>query len=388
MKILMLFIDMLRPNRFGCYNNNLEDNSLDELIRELGGTLYTNCFSPAPDTPRSMACFYSGLLPKDNGCDTRVKWPGKFMKDGIKTIFDPFIQNNYKMNFFTNPNERQGGLLPPGIEKTGIHNQNFNLSEFVNEISLAEDHFVFISIPDFHWAMQDWSYTRKGEREAISETRQSLNIIFDHFDKDDFDHIFLFSDHGFKFSAQLEKESIHEFVNRDRTNIFMFTRERGNIGISYEDKICSIQDVIHTVNEIFGLESEYSLINNCKRDYVVIEDHFDISSPKVNQNLDIWAVVTKSEMYVRTLNDSVLIKNGQFYHNSLSKKYDAILETETQFGRYSNEHKKVFAYHQLILAQTNHMNGNLRNGEKRYQRFLIWIERLKDRLTLNTGNGL
>ncbi len=388
MKILMLFVDMLRPNRFGCYNDKLQNNSIDQIIKELGGTLYTNCFSPAPDTPRSMACFYSGLLPKDNGCDSRVKWPGKFMKNGIQTIFDPFIQNNYKINIFSNPNERQGGLFPPGIEKTGIHNQNFNLSEFVEEISLAEDHFIFISIPDFHWAIQDWSYTRKGEREAISQTRQSLDIIFDHFDKDDFDHIFLFSDHGFKFSAQLEKESAHDFVNRDRTNIFMFTREKGDIGISYKDKICSIQDVIHTVNEIFGLQNEYSLFNNCAREYIVIEDHYDISSPKVNQNIDIWAVVTKSEMYVRTLKESVLIKNGQFYHNSLSEQYDAILETETQFGRYNNEYKKVFAYHELILAQTNHMNGNLRTGEMRSQRFLKWIEKQKDRIMLKTGNSL
>ena len=80
MRVLFLFIDMLRPNRYGLYNQKLENNKIDNAIIELGGTLYTNCFSPAPDTPRSMASFYTGLSPIENGCNTRVKWPSKFFK--------------------------------------------------------------------------------------------------------------------------------------------------------------------------------------------------------------------------------------------------------------------------------------------------------------------
>ena len=50
MKILMLFVDMLRPNRFNVYDKNMLKNAVDHLIKDLGGTLYSNCFSPAPDT--------------------------------------------------------------------------------------------------------------------------------------------------------------------------------------------------------------------------------------------------------------------------------------------------------------------------------------------------
>ena len=52
----MLFVDMLRPT-VCIYNKDLEFNEIDKIISRLGGTLYTNCFSPGPDTPRSMAAF-------------------------------------------------------------------------------------------------------------------------------------------------------------------------------------------------------------------------------------------------------------------------------------------------------------------------------------------
>ena len=91
MKILILFVDMLRPNRFGIYNEQIKENLIDDFVKNLGGDLYQNCFSPAPDTPRSMACFYSGQTPINNKCDTRVKWPGKFLKKEEPNIFDPFI---------------------------------------------------------------------------------------------------------------------------------------------------------------------------------------------------------------------------------------------------------------------------------------------------------
>ena len=378
MKVLMLFVDMLRPNRFGSYNNEIQTNQIDDLIESLGGTLYTNCFSPAPDTPRSMACYYTGLLPKENGCDSRVKWPGKFLKEGFPTLFDPFIEQNYQLNFFSNPNERQGGLFPPGIEETGVHNQDYDLKKYLSNLTLADNHLVFLSIPDYHWALQDWGYTRKAERVAISETSKSLDIVFDQLNKDDFDHIFIFSDHGFKFNAQLRAEEGFKFLNRDRANIFMFYRKKGDQELSHKDKLCSIQDLSHSVNDIMGLENNFSLLNDRERDYVVIEDHQSVSGPKVNEDVDIWAIVTKNEIYVRTLEYSVSVKNNHVVNTVVNQKYDEILKRESQFGRYFDEYKKVFAYHELILAQTTFMNGNPRPDVNKMQKILAGIEVVKD----------
>ena len=52
MKILVIFIDMIRPNRLSTFNDKIvADTPLDLSLRELGGTYYTNCFSQGPDTP-------------------------------------------------------------------------------------------------------------------------------------------------------------------------------------------------------------------------------------------------------------------------------------------------------------------------------------------------
>jgi len=378
----MLFVDMLRPNRFRLYNERIKANQIDELIEGLGGTIYTNCFSPAPDTPRSMACLYTGLLPIENGCDTRVKWPGKFIDKGTPNIFDAFIDNNYKMNFFCNPNEREGGLFPPGIENIGTHNENYDLNTYLKNLTLSDNHLVFLSIPDYHWALQDWGYTLKSEKVAINETNKSLEIIFDNLDKDDFDHIFIFSDHGFKFNAQLRLEADFKFLNRDRSNVFMFARKKGDKELSVNDKLCSIQDLTHTVNDIFGLENHFSLFDDSERDYVVIEDHQSVSAPKVNQDVDVWAVITKNEMYVRTLKNSISLKNDKVVDTRINSRFDDILKAESQFGQYLDEHEKVFAYNKLILAQTIYMNGEKRTGTGKMHEILRKFEIVKDHLRL------
>ena len=71
---------MIRVDHLSLYNDNMEKTSLDLFFENLGGTILTNCYTPAPDTPRSIACLQSGLLPYLNGCDSRVKWPRYFMK--------------------------------------------------------------------------------------------------------------------------------------------------------------------------------------------------------------------------------------------------------------------------------------------------------------------
>ena len=376
----MLFVDMLRPNRFGIYNKDLEFNEIDKIISRLGGTLYTNCFSPGPDTPRSMACFYSGLYPHLNGCDTRVKYPGKFLKNDVSTIFDIFLKENYETHFFSNPNERKGGLFPSSISDLEIHNEDFDLKKYLEKISLQQKHLVFLSIPDYHWALGDWGYTSKGEKEAIKETSRSLEIVFNKFDPDDFDHIFLFSDHGFKFSSQFKYESWHEFLNRDRSNIFLLHRKKGDSDISYNDKLSSIKDISNTIDELFSKKNELSLLSEIEREYVVIEDHLSISAPKVNQDVDLWGVMTKDEMYARTLTEAVTVKNNKVISDLPSQHFDEILRKESQFGRYQNEYNKVFDYHKYILAQTSYMNGNKRPDDIVPHKLSRNLEKLKDKI--------
>lgn len=88
MKILLAFFDMIRVDHIQMYNPQAEKTVFDTMFQKIGGTLFSKCYTPAPDTPRSLACLWSGYVPSNNGCDTRIKWPHFFMKEGISTIFD------------------------------------------------------------------------------------------------------------------------------------------------------------------------------------------------------------------------------------------------------------------------------------------------------------
>ena len=98
-----------------------------------------------------------------------------------------------------------------------------------------------------------------------------------------------------------------------------------------------------------------------EREYAVIEDHISIGAPTVNQNIDMWAIVRKNNIYVRTLNEAVTLDfDDNVISNEFSKENDLILKNESQFGRYLDEYEKVFMYNSLVLKQTTLMNSNAR----------------------------
>jgi hypothetical protein len=114
MEILLFFIDMIRVDRLGIYNTSKTTTLIDEFLENLGGSVYLNCYTPAPpapDTPRSLACMQTGLYLYFNGCDTRIKWPSFYIKDEIKTIFDFYIENDFNVNFYITKQDYQVGAL-------------------------------------------------------------------------------------------------------------------------------------------------------------------------------------------------------------------------------------------------------------------------------------
>lgn len=76
MKILFLLCDMLRANLLKTFNTDIKKRVHRLLVWEVGGEYFTNCYTPAPDTPRSLACLYSGKYLKEmdarEGCISRI----------------------------------------------------------------------------------------------------------------------------------------------------------------------------------------------------------------------------------------------------------------------------------------------------------------------------
>lgn len=383
MKVLTIFIDMIRANRLSTFNNEIKlDTPLDTAFKELGGTVYNNCFTEGPDTPRGMSSYFTGVSSVNNGCNTRLKWPKFFLDNSIDTVFDIFDNMNYKLDLFSSTSERETGLFPFKIDQRSIHNKTNNIREFLDDVKLEDDHFLFISIPDYHWAFDDFGYTKIGEKKSYEVTKNVWDIIFEYFDKDDFDHIFVFSDHGFKFSAERKKQQNKMMLNDDRTNSIMLHREKHVNILSSNNKLCSLSDLFPTYQDILGLDVDrgLSLLSDNEKEYIVIEDHINFA-PSLNQNIELWAVVTSKSIYIRDLDEGILFdRQTRNVQNITLSEYDDILLKESSFDVYLNEYNKIFLYKKNITDKTKYMNGVIRKSGNRFvRRAQILIELLNTR---------
>tara|TARA_B100000886_G_scaffold119798_1_gene80531 strand:+ start:20663 stop:21826 length:1164 start_codon:yes stop_codon:yes gene_type:complete len=377
MRVLTVFIDMLRPNRMNTFNKNINfQNEFDLAFSDLGGTVFLNCYSPGPDTPRSISSYLTGKDPYLNGCNTRLKWPKYFLKENQRNIFDIFIDEQYKMDSFTSIKERANGIFPSAISKLDIHNHDNNLDDFLSKIELKKKHFIFISIPDFHYAFDDFGYSKKGEKDAYKLGIKAFNLIFKRFSKDDFDHIFIFSDHGFKFSFESKFESPIYLLNEDRSNCVLIHRKKFQNETVINKKLCSLSDFYATYQDIISKKHEngYSFLRKKERKFIVIEDHINFS-PEINQNIELWAVVTKDRLYLRTLNDSILIDKGSRNIKYLKQLlFDNILMENSSFKKYNYENEHIFSYKKNILTKSEYVNGDVRKSKNKFYKVLFIIK--------------
>jgi len=382
MRVLTIFIDMIRANRLQTFNEKVKNlTPLDEAFKTLGGTVYTNCFTPGPDTPRGMASYYTGLPPYLNGCTTRLKWPEYFLKPELKTVFDLFLEKEYALNIFSSPNEKKNGFLPKHISQMNIHNNNYDLAAYLANIKLKEDHFVFVSLPDYHWAFDDYGYSTKGEEKAYIETKRSYDVIFEQFNKDDFDHIFIFSDHGFKFLADYKMDDSLYMLDEDRTNSIMIHREKGENQLSKNTKLCSLCDVYASYQEILGdkISHGISLLDSQEHPFVIVEDHISFA-PQVNQNIELWGVMKLDTIYIRTLDKALLInRKTSVEEMSIIEENDKILKEYSSFGQYLDEYKKIFLYKKnIVFDKSSFMSGKKREEKSMiFKYYYIGIDMIK-----------
>ncbi|MDB9900849.1 hypothetical protein OAD37_03555 [Gammaproteobacteria bacterium] len=373
MRVLTIFIDMIRANRLSTFNSNIKkDTPLDIAFKEMGGTTYTNCFIPGPDTPRGMSTFYTGVNPYQNGCNTRLKWPQYFLDKDLNTIFDLFIDKGFKIDCYASPKERDTGLYPSHINDMNVHNKDYDLNKYLSELKLQNDHFLFVSIPDYHWAFDDFGYSVSGEKKAYKVTKSVFDIVFKNLNKDDFDHIFIFSDHGFKFTVEQKREPKSFMLNEDRTNSIMLHRTKGQESLVKNDKLCSIADLYPTYEAILYSHQtkNFSLLSDNEHKFIVLEDHINFA-PSINQNIELWALVNKDIIYIRELDKVSLINRAtREVTNEIIAEYDDILKNNSSFGAYVDEYEKIFRYRKNILSIDSYMNCNARKKSGKLKKYL------------------
>ncbi len=381
MRILTLFIDMIRPSRLSSFNEKVTvDTPLDTVFKEMGGTFYPNCFTPGPDTPRGISSYLTGVNPYQNGCSTRLKWPQYFLNKKLLTVFDLFLEKDYAIQCFSSPAERNTGLFPQHIADMDIHNEDYDMGKYLSNIELKKDHFLFVSIPDYHWAFDDYGYSEHGEKEAYKVTKSACDIVFESLNKDDFDHIFVFSDHGFKFSSEKALQPKEYMLDANRANCLLIHREKNQQEIVKDKRLCSLTDLYASYQDILEADTGkgFSVLSENERTHVVLEDHVDFA-PAINQNIDLWGLVTKEVTYIRTLTGAMLIdRESNVINREVNDGHDAVLKECSSFGVYIDEYEKVFRYKDNILSKSVYMNGVTRKTKSSlYKYFYIVIDTIR-----------
>ena len=379
---------MLRPNLTNLCNPNAPERDFDRIVRKTGGTLFTNCFTPSPDTPRSLGCFWSGQTPWRNGCDSKLKYPRYFLK--TPSFLDLLHERDYELNFFSPPLHLDLGILPDGYVEKGRHNQDMDLKKYLSETTFSDNSFTFISLPDFHWALDDLINTMRGVEQGLYVLADCLEIIVSAPVFECFDYVLIFSDHGCKIDSQFRTEEKYQLMNRDRTNIFMYLREKGQAELIYNDKLCSIVDIYPTICDILKIpyvaDCGYSLRSPHSHDYIIAEDSGTFTA-EVRENMSLWAVIRQNGFYFRDLERRYFYENESTFDLPPEHLDELIAENSTIFHKYLKAERVLSLYKNMNNYAGPYSNGDARvlpfayrAYQKKKQKYLYLLSRVLKRL--------
>lgn len=292
MRSFVFFLDMFGGEYINCINKRSPQNKMDLFIEKLGGTIYKNCYTPAPDTGRSSACMWTGQYPSKNRCNHRLKYPRYFMDSNSDNLWKRLKDAGYTRNIFLRHDVFEEGLIPL---YGGEHIVSDSIFDFFELCRMdGENVFNFLYIPDIHQILNEMGYTRETFEEGADFTAGFLEIVDSKYHlKELADYILLFSDHGFK-NANME---CTEILSRERIHTYVQLWIKGEEALTFDNKLRSNLDLFPTICslESWDVPTEISgkmLSNQNGHDYLLAEDHstFDVT---FGQRIEKWAVILR-----------------------------------------------------------------------------------------------
>ncbi len=362
MKILMIFFDMFRTNLTNLYDERNEETEFDRQIRKMGGVFFENCFTPAPDTPRSNGCLWTSLYPSENGCDNRLKYPKHFIKPGCKDFLQILKENGYSFNFFIAGAMQRLGELPASVSDTGNYSNDRTLQDYLNTLKIQENSLTYLGFNDYHQIVTDTYAQGKYARQACRITGEILDEIFSRIPIDTFDLIFVYSDHGFK-KREENFPSAYQSLDRSRTQILLFVHKKGDLTLSKSKRLSSIMDIYPTIIDECGIKYENAirgrnLFSSPSPEYLMIEDHKYFTN-ELGQTIERWAI-RNEKGYAAT--DAALNWEADYELTEEDKKsYEKILATlGTDFLENTKMKKIKGLYEAFLLDCPTHYDGSPR----------------------------
>ena len=366
MKILLVYADMVRPGLLNTFNPTATEGEIDRKLRKWGGTIYTNCFTPAPDSPRSSGCLWSSNYPSVNGCTTRTKYPRFFLKRPQDNFLSVLQEAGYKLHLFINKPCVKIGCLPVDFPGCCIDTNKAPLEELVSGFAPEENSLTYFYLMDYHIAVTDWQAIPKAHEIGDGMVGGALSVIDEALSVEQFDLMVVFSDHGWKRGID-KCDTVFDWINNDRDQILMYVRSKGDNELKQNDKLCSIMDVGPTICSAAGITIQYpnegrSLFDKEEAPYIMVEDHFTFGA-QIELPLDVWGVRKKMGL-------ACVDANQQWYAEfpmteETRNEYETIIETKgTRF--------RERVYGQLILNSYKESSNSLPyDGTKRREHLTV-----------------
>jgi hypothetical protein len=326
------------------------ETSLDETFENLGGTVFTKCYTPSPDTTRSTACLWSSRYPMANGCNTRMKWAKYCMNLPEHSLLYLLRQHGYSFNIFGGNNYTESGSIPPFFDSEFEKSLGITLSDWAMNIKnngqISDNSMTYIYLSDFHMRLDITSYNKKNVVKAKNLVNELILTINNILDIKSFDYVFMFSDHGclLKEDGRLRKSNL---LIDGRVQIFLQVinntqniKPKNTQKYSVDSKLRSIMDIYPTVLDLAGISYSKdidgrNLFSEAGHDHILLEDHIDFSigigiSPK------IWGVVDNEGIHVigydGIWNSTSMDKEKlSFYKRELEEKASFFSEYQKQF---------------------------------------------------------
>jgi hypothetical protein len=381
MKILFVFWDMARINLLNKFDSKNAVTDIDMFLDTIGGTLYTNCYTPAPDTPRSLASMQTGLYPHSNGCDTRIKWPKFFLNKEKITIFDQFDKASFKQLFYLpEKNYNTGPFSERAYQYGNFFHDRHKFKEAVKKhIDGDGNLFAHIHLQDYHWAIDDHGANKKGAKIGKERVVDFTESFFNDINIDSFDYVFIFSDHGHKYKKEIITQNKLELLNGDRTNILMHVRRKDEYRVSKNKKLCSIFDIFPTIQEILKYKDVnndgISLFSKKEHSEIIIEDHSEFNVEPI-QGLSVWAVRKIKSLYITNIVNELYFEDNIIKEISKSvriKNIELISKKSPVIKDYKRKLEVLDYYKTLGKPGDKFSNGSKRQKRNFFNKIIKFI---------------
>jgi hypothetical protein len=353
MRTLTVFIDMFNTDLLKNYNKKQSKTLVDDYFENFGGLLYTNVWTPCPDTARSLSSFWSGIPCYRNGCNKRGKYPSDFLIDN--SFLDKLEKSNVEINIFA-PTNRKEMIFPAKYTQNSYQLNNL---EDLNKVS--KNSYSFIDLPDLHHVIDDRGSTKRGMNAAHLQLIDSLNYIFDTIDKNLFDRIIFFSDHGNILTKEINTDTY--FIGSARSRIFLLIYERGNNKLKTNNNFSSITEISKFI--LKDKKFYYDQIILDEIDTILVED-FKSTLAKIEQVPNIW-------MY-KTLDETLVFNNFQLVE--LFDSGDRLFkEAYLNYPHLLELIKEYRTFNKYLLMKDTKLTKFYFNGSKRKK--ILYVKILK-----------